>query len=59
MSVKFNGVRDYHYVDTLWPDGIRTRSRMPDLVTAEKINKKIEVATVDEERIWQNLRQSL
>jgi integrase len=46
-------------VDARWPDGQRTRTRMPDRTTAEKINKKIEVAVVDEERIWRKLRKEL
>ncbi len=32
---------------------------MPDEATAGKINKKIEVAVVDEERIWKKLRREL
>lgn len=46
-------------VDARWPDGQRTRTRMPDYATAERINKKIDVAIVDEERIWRKLRREL
>lgn len=46
-------------VDTYWPDGMRTRARMPDRVAADRINKKIEVACADEERIWKRLRKDL
>ena len=58
MSVRINKHGQY-LVDIKWPDKIRTRSRMPDKVTAERINKKIEVAIVDEARIWQKLRKEL
>ncbi len=47
------------FVDIRWPDGIRTRSRMPDESTARQINKKIEVSIVDEDRIWTRLRKNL
>lgn len=58
MSVR-ERKRGIFYVDTRWPDGLRTRRDMPDKQTAEKINKKIEVAIVDEDRIWQRLRREL
>jgi integrase len=57
MSVHFR--RDHFIVDITWPDGIRTRSNMPDESTAVRINKKIEVAVVDEDRIWRKLRKEL
>lgn len=59
MCVKHNSSRDYWYIDTSWPDGLRTRTRQPDQVTANKLNKKIEVAIVDEDRIWKKLRKEL
>ena len=59
MSVKFNKKRGYWLIDTLWPDGVRTRTKMPDEATADKINKKIEVACADEVRIWSKLRKEL
>lgn len=58
MSVRINKQGQY-LVDITWPDGIRTRSKMPDKDTAERINKKIEVAIVDEDRVWQRLRKEL
>lgn len=60
MSVNFRKDRGgYWYVDKTWPDGMRTRATMPDEATANRINKKIEVAVVDEERIWKKLRREL
>lgn len=60
MSVNYRKDRGgYWYVDTTWPDGMRTRATMPDEATALRINKKIEVAIVDEERIWKKLRREL
>ncbi len=59
MSVSYNTDRRYWYVDSSWPDGIRTRAKMPDKETAVRINKKIEAAIVDEPRIWQKLRREL
>jgi integrase len=47
------------FIDITWPDGVRTRKDMPDQQTAERINKKIEVAIVDEDRIWKRLRGEL
>lgn len=58
MSIRVNSQGRF-IVDTWWPDGIRTRQLMPDKQTAERINKKIEVAVVDEDRIWRKLRKSL
>jgi integrase len=58
VSVRRN-TQGCYIVDILWPDKIRTRSKMPDKATAERINKKIEVAVVDEDRIWQKLRKDL
>lgn len=58
MSVRTNAQGRF-IVDIIWPDGIRTRSRMPDEQTAGRINKKIEVAIVDEQRIWRKLRKEL
>lgn len=58
MSVRVNN-QGIYIVDTRWPDGLRTRPKMPDQTTAERINKKIEVAVVDEERIWRKLRKEL
>jgi integrase len=46
-------------VDTIWPDVMRTRAKMPDEATANKINMKIEVVCADEERIWRKLRKEL
>lgn len=57
--VKFRKDRGYYYIDVTWPDGMRTRPPMPDEATAKKINKKIEVAMADEERIWKKLRRDL
>jgi integrase len=57
MSVHLRSSR--YIIDTFWPDGMRTRSKMPDEDTAARINKKIEVAIVDEERIWRKLRREL
>ncbi len=59
MSYRFRKDRQCWVVDTKWPDGMRTKSKMPDEVTAKRINKKIEVAIVDEERIWRKLRTDL
>ena len=63
MSIRYRQPRDgragYWYVETTWPDGLRTRPTMPDEATAVRINKKIEVAIVDEERIWKKLRTEL
>ena len=59
MSVKFNKKRGYWLIDTIWPDGVRTRAKTPDEATADKINKKIEVACADEVRIWSKLRKEL
>jgi integrase len=59
VSVKFNKRGGYYFVDITWPDGIRTRPQMPDEDTAKKLNKKIEVAIVDEDRIWKRLRKEL
>jgi integrase/recombinase XerD len=63
VSVRFrqprNGRVGYWYIETTWPDGLRTRPTMPDEATAIRINKKIEVAIVDEERIWKKLRTEL
>ncbi len=58
MSVRVDGQGRY-FVDTRWPDGRRTRRYTPDQETAERINKKIEVAVVDEDRIWRKLRKDL
>jgi hypothetical protein len=30
VSVKMHQSRGYWYVDTIWPDGIRTRDKMTD-----------------------------
>ncbi len=57
MSVKMRAGR--YIVDITWPDGIRTRIKMPDASTAGRINKKIEVALADEDRIWRKLRREL
>lgn len=57
--VKFHEKRRHWYVDTHWPDGVRTRPQMPDEKTAIRINQKIELAIYDEERIWKALRRSL
>jgi integrase len=57
MSVRVS--RGRFIIDTVWPDGQRTRKAMPDRATADKINKKIEVAVADEDRIWQRLRREL
>lgn len=57
MSVRTTNNR--YLIDTRWPDGQRTRTVIPDLATATKINKKIEVACADEDRIWQRLRREL
>ena len=57
MSIRRKG--NGWIIDTRWPDGMRTRKRMPDRATAEKINKKIEVACADEVRIWKKLRVEL
>lgn len=59
MTVRFAEDRGRWFVDTTWPDARRTRTDMPDEATAKRINKKIEVAIVDEERVWKALRQSL
>jgi integrase len=59
MSVRYRKDRKWWLVDTVWPDGLRTKSKMPDQVTAKRINKKIEVVIVDEERIWKRLRTEL
>jgi integrase len=59
MSVKFNQRRGYWFVDTTWPDGMRTRVRMTDESTASKINMKIMVACNDEDRIWRKLRREM
>jgi integrase len=59
MSIRYREDRNCWIVDTVWPDGLRTKTRMPDETTARRINKKIEVATVDEERIWKKLRTEL
>lgn len=60
MTVRFERKRGYWLVDTRrWPDGLRTRKWMPDEGTAIRINKKIEVACADEERIWRRLRRDL
>ena len=63
MSVRYRqsckGRTGYWYIETTWPDGMRTRPTMPDEETAIRINKKIEVAIVDEERIWKKLRREL
>jgi integrase/recombinase XerD len=61
VSVRFNERKDggYWYVDTSWPDGMRTRKTMADEDTAIRINKKIEVACCDEDRIWKKLRKEL
>ncbi len=60
MSVRLDKESGNWFVDTrAWPDGIRTRKWMPDLETANRINKKIEVACADEERIWRRLRRDL
>jgi len=58
VSVRKNKQGQY-LVDITWPDKVRTRAKMPDKDTAERINKKIEVAIVDEERIWRKLRKEL
>lgn len=58
MSVRTNA-KGASLVDTTWPDGQRTRVKMADRTTAERINKKIEVAIVDEDRIWMKLRREL
>ena len=58
MSVRND--RDGGYiVDTRWPDGVRTRRRVTDQKAAIALNRKIEVAIADEERIWKKLRKSL
>lgn len=59
MSVRYRKDRGYWYIDTTWPDGMRTRPRYTDEATARRINKKIEVAMDDEERIWKKLRKEL
>ena len=58
MSVRADRKGGY-IVDSRWPDGIRTRRRMTDQKAAIAIDRKIEVATADEERIWKKLRKSL
>jgi hypothetical protein len=30
VSVKLNEKRGYWLIDTIWPDGVRTRTKMPD-----------------------------
>ena len=59
MSIRLNEKRGYWLIDTIWPDGVRTRTKTPDEATADKINKKIEVACADEVRIWSKLRKEL
>ena len=60
---KVKGVRrnrqGKYLVDTRWPDGMRTRRKMPNEDSAIALNLKIKVACADEERIWKNLRKSL
>lgn len=58
MSVRVNKHGRF-FIDARWPDGIRTRCGMPDEVSAVHINKKIEVAIADEDRIWRKLRKEL
>lgn len=59
MTVGFRKDRGMYYVDAVWPDKIRTRKFVPDKETADRIWKKVEVATADEERIWKKLRKDL
>jgi integrase len=58
MSVR-NDRHGGYIIDTRWPDGIRTRRRVEDKKSADAINRKIDVAVADEERIWKKLRKSL
>lgn len=57
MSIRL--IKGRYVVDVRWPDKMRNRTVMPDKATAERINKKIEVAIADEERIWRKLRKDL
>lgn len=59
MSVGFRKDRGKYFVNTTWPDGMRTRKQCADETSALRINKKIEVAMDDEERIWKKLRRDL
>jgi hypothetical protein len=58
MSVRDDRNGGY-IIDSRWPDGVRTRRRIEDEKAAISINRKIEVAIADEERIWKKLRKSL
>ena len=59
MSICYRKDRQKWVVDAVWPDGERTRRVMPNLPAAKKIWRKISMAIVDEDFVWQGLRRRL
>jgi integrase len=46
-----------YVVDTTWPDGLRTRFRRPSRDKAEELEKRVDLAIVDD--TWESLRANL
>lgn len=57
MSVRKSKRTGKLVLDTIWPDGVRTRIGMPDPSTAKRLDLRVRAAKVDGS--WKRLRQSL